>query len=103
MSKKRPRLTRDNSEMSERGGGLGSSGLKPPSKIRPPARAGDGPADTFKVGDRVRAAGKRGVIAFLGDTEFASGQWAGIVLDDPVGKIKQILYNLYNISYITYI
>merc|ERR1711990_1187774 len=73
-------------EMSERGGGLGSSGLKPPSKIRPPARAGDGPADTFKVGDRVRAAGKRGVIAFLGDTEFASGHWAGIVLDDPVGK-----------------
>ena len=90
MSKKRPRLTRDNSEMSERGGGLGSSGLKPPSKIRPPARAGDGPADNFKVGDRVRAAGKRGVIAFLGDTEFASGHWAGIVLDDPVGKIKDI-------------
>ena len=81
--------------MSERGGGLGSSGLKPPSKIRPPARAGDGPPsgqDNFKVGDRVRAAGKRGVIAFIGDTEFASGQWAGIVLDDPVGKIKQILY-----------
>ena len=52
-------------------------------------RAGDGletPADTFKVGDRVKAAGKRGVIAFLGDTEFASGHWAGIVLDDPVGK-----------------
>ena len=84
MSKKRPRITRDNSEMSERGGGLGS-GLKPPSKIRPPARGGgDGP-DTFKVGDRVKAAGKRGVIAFLGETEFASGHWAGIVLDDPVG------------------
>ena len=112
MSKKRPRITRDNSEMSERGGGLGSSGLKPPSKIRPPARAGDGPADTFKVGDRVKAAGKRGVIAFLGDTEFASGHWAGIVLDDPVGKtniqyflhIKRdfVLYgNTLHITYVT--
>ena len=97
MSKKRPRLNRDNSEMSERGGGLGSSGLKPPRFVRQLRletvwrlqRAGDGletPADTFKVGDRVKAAGKRGVIEFLGETEFASGHWAGIVLDDPVGK-----------------
>ena len=44
---------------------------------------GDG--SEFKIGDRVRAAGKRGVIAFIGETEFAPGEWAGIVLDDTVG------------------
>ena len=27
-----------------------------------------------------------GKIAFLGETKFASGEWAGIVLDEPVGK-----------------
>ena len=87
MTRKRKTLEEINSEMSERGGA--QSGLKPPSKIRPPPnRASGGGGDTgdsFKIGDRVKAAGKRGVIAFLGETQFASGQWAGIVLDDPVG------------------
>ena len=27
-----------------------------------------------------------GKIAFLGETKFAPGEWAGIVLDEPVGK-----------------
>ncbi|KAG7248984.1 hypothetical protein CRUP_012666, partial [Coryphaenoides rupestris] len=29
---------------------------------------------------------KLGTIAYLGETQFAPGQWAGVVLNDPVGK-----------------
>ena len=78
MKRKRNILKSPNSDMSS------GPGLKPPSKLRPPARGPENEA--FKVGDRVLAAGKRGKVAFLGETEFASGQWAGIILDDPVGK-----------------
>lgn len=58
------------------------SGLRPPSKLRPPKKT----SEKIQVGTRVNAAGKLGVIAFLGETQFASGQWAGIVLDEAVGK-----------------
>ena len=44
-------------------------------------------ATEFKVGDRVWVGGnKPGVIAFIGETRFAAGEWAGIVLDQPIGK-----------------
>lgn len=43
--------------------------------------------DNFKIGDRVYVAGtKPGVIAFIGETQFAPGEWAGVVLDELVGK-----------------
>ena len=29
---------------------------------------------------------KSGIIAFIGETQFAPGEWAGVVLDKPVGK-----------------
>ncbi|XP_048045645.1 CAP-Gly domain-containing linker protein 1 isoform X4 [Megalobrama amblycephala] len=86
------------------------SGLKAPSKIGRPANAGvaktsssagaskptqsdkssaeaqDG-GEQFKIGDRVWVNGnKPGVVQFLGETQFAPGQWAGIVLDEPIGK-----------------
>ena len=71
-----------------------SSGLKPPSKLRPPARKEENDASGgFAVGDRVLAAGKKGKVAFLGETEFASGQWAGIILDDPVGMSFYYTYS----------
>ncbi|KAM4616128.1 CAP-Gly domain-containing linker protein 1 isoform 2-T2 [Polymixia lowei] len=91
-----------------------ASGIKVPSKIaRPgtaapktaPSTAGPkGPAadksaasasggepqdsgETFQVGERVWVNGnKPGFIQFLGETQFAPGQWAGIVLDEPIGK-----------------
>ncbi|XP_055971246.1 CAP-Gly domain-containing linker protein 1-like [Sorex fumeus] len=41
----------------------------------------------FQVGERVWVNGnKPGFIQFLGETQFAPGQWAGIVLDEPMGK-----------------
>ncbi|XP_037835376.1 CAP-Gly domain-containing linker protein 1 isoform X2 [Kryptolebias marmoratus] len=90
-----------------------ASGLKPPSKIvRPtgvPSRTSpcsgtpkpvppeksplsvtsptqDGNTD-FQIGDRVWVNGnKPGSVQFVGSTQFAPGQWAGIVLDEPIGK-----------------
>ncbi|KAG7476618.1 hypothetical protein MATL_G00084810 [Megalops atlanticus] len=90
------------------------SGLKPPSKIGRPAGVtpktsppsampkppsadklsvapgtaeAQGTAGDFKVGDRVWVNGnKPGFVQFLGETQFAPGQWAGIVLDEPIGK-----------------
>ncbi|XP_067429705.1 CAP-Gly domain-containing linker protein 1 isoform X1 [Thunnus thynnus] len=89
------------------------SGLKPPSKIvRPagvPSRTSpssgapkpvppekspggvtsptqDGAGD-FQTGERVWVNGnKPGYVQFIGGTQFAPGQWAGIVLDEPIGK-----------------
>uniref|UniRef100_W5MDR9 CAP-Gly domain containing linker protein 1 n=1 Tax=Lepisosteus oculatus TaxID=7918 RepID=W5MDR9_LEPOC len=95
---------------------LKPSGLKAPSKITKPAGAatktasgtrapakqasadksapGPGPSEVqedvagdFHVGERVWVNGnKPGFIQFLGETQFAPGQWAGIVLDEPIGK-----------------
>ncbi|KPP77194.1 hypothetical protein Z043_103404 [Scleropages formosus] len=43
--------------------------------------------ENFRVGERVWVNGnKPGYIQFLGETQFAPGQWAGIVLDEPIGK-----------------
>ena len=54
----------------------------PEVEPRPPV-----PVDDFIIGDRVWVGGtKPGQIAFIGETQFAPGEWAGIVLDDPVGK-----------------
>ncbi|XP_053941004.1 CAP-Gly domain-containing linker protein 2 isoform X2 [Cuculus canorus] len=51
------------------------------------AEVGDDFLGDFVVGERVWVNGvKPGVIQYLGETQFAPGQWAGVVLDDPVGK-----------------
>ena len=43
--------------------------------------------DSFIIGQRVYVNGiKSGVIQFIGETKFAPGDWAGIVLDDLSGK-----------------
>jgi CAP-Gly domain-containing linker protein 1 len=43
--------------------------------------------DDYMVGDRVWVHGTRpGYIQFIGETKFASGEWAGVVLDKPNGK-----------------
>lgn len=46
-----------------------------------------GAEESFQIGERVWVNGnKPGYIQFLGETQFAPGQWAGIVLDEPIGK-----------------
>lgn len=58
-------------------------------KSAPGASGGDdnNTEEIFQVGERVWVNGnKPGYIQFLGETQFAPGQWAGIVLDEPIGK-----------------
>lgn len=44
----------------------------------------------LRCGERVMVSStsgmKAGVLRYLGETEFAKGDWAGIELDEPVGK-----------------
>lgn len=48
---------------------------------------GSKPSDDFIIGDRVYVGGtKPGVIAYLGETKFAGGDWAGVILDELDGK-----------------
>ncbi|XP_050526178.1 CAP-Gly domain-containing linker protein 1-like isoform X4 [Daktulosphaira vitifoliae] len=43
--------------------------------------------DNFIIGDRVWVGGtKPGNIAYIGETNFGTGDWAGVVLDEPIGK-----------------
>ncbi|XP_063752210.1 CAP-Gly domain-containing linker protein 2 isoform X2 [Eleginops maclovinus] len=60
--------------------------LKPttPTKI---SEEGDDVLGDYTVGETVWVNGvKLGVIAYLGETQFAPGQWAGVILNDLVGK-----------------
>ncbi|XP_036380027.1 CAP-Gly domain-containing linker protein 2 isoform X1 [Megalops cyprinoides] len=51
------------------------------------AEVGDDVLGDFVVGERVWVNGvKPGCIHYLGETQFAPGQWAGVVLNEPVGK-----------------
>ncbi|XP_051526168.1 CAP-Gly domain-containing linker protein 2-like isoform X3 [Myxocyprinus asiaticus] len=51
------------------------------------SEVGDEVAGDFVVGERIWVNGvKPGVIAYLGETQFSPGQWAGVVLNDLVGK-----------------
>lgn len=44
----------------------------------------------FQTGDSVMVAGqKTGTVRFVGRTQFASGVWLGIELDQPVGKKRR--------------
>lgn len=65
---------------------FGTGAAKPTQGDKSPAEAQDA-GEQFKIGDRVWVNGnKPGVIQFLGETQFAPGQWAGIVLDESIGK-----------------
>ncbi|KAL5234768.1 hypothetical protein ACI65C_002178 [Semiaphis heraclei] len=43
--------------------------------------------DNFIIGNRIWVGGtKPGQIAYIGETNFGNGDWAGVVLDEPIGK-----------------
>ncbi|KAJ8394733.1 hypothetical protein AAFF_G00043330 [Aldrovandia affinis] len=61
-----------------------SASDKSSSKV---SEVGDDVAGDFVVGEQVWVNGvKPGCIHYLGETQFAPGQWAGVVLNDLVGK-----------------
>ncbi len=88
----------------------GSKIPKPGGIPKPVATTSGSGDETFKVGDRVSpkchaadsfpvsiltsgltfqvwvGGTKPGKIEFLGETKFAPGEWAGVVLDEAVGK-----------------
>ncbi|XP_072303067.1 CAP-Gly domain-containing linker protein 2 isoform X2 [Eucyclogobius newberryi] len=63
-----------------------SSPLKPITSTKF-TEEGDDVLGDYIVGESVWVNGvKAGTIAYLGETQFAPGQWAGVILSDPVGK-----------------
>uniref|UniRef100_A0A8C6VJZ8 CAP-Gly domain containing linker protein 2 n=1 Tax=Naja naja TaxID=35670 RepID=A0A8C6VJZ8_NAJNA len=79
-------VTKEGSPLHKQGStsSTGASEKLPGSKI---AEVGDDFLGDFVMGERVWVNGvKPGIIQYLGETQFAPGQWAGVVLDDPVGK-----------------
>ncbi|XP_048374482.1 CAP-Gly domain-containing linker protein 2 isoform X2 [Sphaerodactylus townsendi] len=80
-----PTATKEGSPLHKQGSTTTAAPEKPAaSKV---AEVGDDFLGDFVIGERVWVNGvKPGVIQYLGETQFAPGQWAGVVLDDPVGK-----------------
>lgn len=53
-------------------------------------------AEPFLLGDIVDVTGLRGVVRYVGETQFAEGEWVGVELDTPSGKnngiVKDVQY-----------
>nr|XP_022907890.1 dynactin subunit 1 isoform X2 [Onthophagus taurus] len=52
-------------------------------------------SETYKIGQRVELIGKdvQGSIAYFGQTQFATGRWIGLILDEPKGKNNGTIRN----------
>ncbi|XP_018408879.1 PREDICTED: CAP-Gly domain-containing linker protein 2 isoform X2 [Nanorana parkeri] len=76
--------SKENSPLHKQGSTSSVGAEKTGSKI---TEVGDEFLGDYVVGERVWVNGvKPGVVQYLGETQFAPGQWAGVVLDDLVGK-----------------
>ncbi|XP_044141155.1 CAP-Gly domain-containing linker protein 2 isoform X2 [Bufo gargarizans] len=76
--------SKEGSPLHKQGSTSSIAAEKSSSKI---TEVGDESLGDYVVGERVWVNGvKSGVVQYLGETQFAPGQWAGVVLDDPVGK-----------------
>ena len=61
--------------------------LEPPKQLPKQVAKPADKSRKFQVGDAVLVSGtKPGLIAFLGPTQFAKGEWAGVVMEKPEGK-----------------
>ncbi|XP_049645449.1 CAP-Gly domain-containing linker protein 2 [Suncus etruscus] len=80
--------SKEGSPLHKQASGSPSTAAPAPEKPGPKAgEVGDDFLGDFEVGERVWVNGvKPGVVQYLGETQFAPGQWAGVVLDEPVGK-----------------
>uniref|UniRef100_A0ABI8A3C4 CAP-Gly domain containing linker protein 2 n=1 Tax=Felis catus TaxID=9685 RepID=A0ABI8A3C4_FELCA len=82
--------SKEGSPLHKQASGPAATAAAPPAAEKPGPKAaevGDDFLGDFAVGERVWVNGvKPGVVQYLGETQFAPGQWAGVVLDDPVGK-----------------
>ena len=68
-----------------------SSGIIPSSRASTCSVSSVSPKyPKLKVGDRITVSSlsglKTGTLRYIGETEFAKGEWAGIELDEPTGK-----------------
>ena len=69
----------------------GVSQLQQPSRAtptgeRPPSVNASTPKLPYNLGDRVIVGGKKGVVRYIGRTQFAKGTWTGVELESPGGK-----------------
>ncbi|XP_036265177.1 CAP-Gly domain-containing linker protein 2 isoform X6 [Pipistrellus kuhlii] len=80
--------SKEGSPLHKQASGPSAAAPAAPEKPGPKAaEVGDDFLGDFEVGERVWVNGvKPGVVQYLGETQFAPGQWAGVVLDEPVGK-----------------
>ncbi|XP_014652045.1 PREDICTED: CAP-Gly domain-containing linker protein 2 [Ceratotherium simum simum] len=79
--------SKEGSPLHKQASGPSSAAATPEKPGTKAAEVGDDFLGDFVVGERVWVNGvKPGVVRFLGETQFAPGQWAGVVLDEPVGK-----------------
>lgn len=51
---------------------------------------------SFEIGTRVKTSSGNGKVVFIGATQFADGEWVGVILDTPTGKnngtVKDVEY-----------
>ena len=69
----------------------GISQIQPPKCVtptgnRPPSVGLMAPRPSYNIGDKVIVGGKKGVVRYIGPTQFAKGMWTGVELDSPGGK-----------------
>jgi len=77
--------------------GAGAAPPAPAAPAAPAAAAAPAPAAaaggvSFSVGQRVMWSGNPGTVQYVGQVSFATGEWVGVVLDEPKGMHDGTLF-----------